>query len=67
MPGGGGGGGLPSNCSSTHLPRFTGEVRVGFEVTVSTLACVSRPPRAVPASDTRFHSPLSMPPGTFNP
>ena len=35
---GGGGGGAPSSCSSTHLPRFTGDVRVGFEVTVKTLA-----------------------------
>ncbi len=30
--GGGGGGGVPRIASSTHLPRFTGEVRVGFEV-----------------------------------
>ena len=43
--GGGGGGGVPSNCSSTHLPRFTGEVRVGFDVTVKMLACVINPPR----------------------
>ena len=43
--GGGGGGGVPSRLSSTHLPRLTGEVRVGFEVTVSTLAWVSMPPR----------------------
>ncbi len=26
-PGGGGGGGWPNNCSSTHSPRFVGEVR----------------------------------------
>ena len=32
--GGGGGGGVPRICSSTHLPRLTGEVRVGFEVKV---------------------------------
>ena len=35
--GGGGGGGVPRICSSTHLPRLTGEVRVGFEVSVRTL------------------------------
>ena len=29
-PGGGGGGGAPRTFSSTHLPRFTGEVRVGL-------------------------------------
>ena len=27
--GGGGGGGVPSNCSSTHLPRIVGAVRLG--------------------------------------
>ena len=33
------------SASRIHLPRFTGEVRVGFDVTVRTLACVSTPPR----------------------
>ncbi len=36
---------MPNRFSSTHLPRFTGEVRVGFDVTVNTLACVNTPPR----------------------
>src|SRR4051794_40220321 len=38
--GGGGGGGAPRSCSRTQRPRFTGEVRVGLDVTVSTLAWV---------------------------
>ena len=49
-PGGGGGGGVPSRFSSTHWPRFTGEVRLGAEVTVSTLPCPSRPRRAASVS-----------------
>ena len=36
--GGGGGGGDPSSASSSHLPRSTGEVRLGYDVAVSTLA-----------------------------
>ena len=43
--GGGGGGGELRICSSTHLPRFTGAVRVGFDVTVRMLAWVKMPPR----------------------
>ena len=31
----GGGGGAPRRFSSTHLPRITGEVRVGYDVTAS--------------------------------
>ena len=38
-PGGGGGGGVPRMFSSIHLPRLTGEVRVGFEVSARMLAC----------------------------
>ena len=45
-PGGGSGGGAPSRFSRIHLPRSTGEVRVAYEDTVSTLACVRTPPRA---------------------
>ena len=44
--GGGGGGGEPSICSNTQRPLLTGDVRVGLEVTVKTLACVRMPPRA---------------------
>ena len=47
-----GGGGVASRLSSTHLPRFTGEVRVGFEVSVRMLPWVSTPWRGVPASET---------------
>ena len=43
--GGGGGGGVPRSCWRIHWPRFTGEVRLGFEVSVRTLAWVSTPPR----------------------
>ena len=32
--GGGGGGGVPRICSKIHLPRSTGEVRVGWLVKV---------------------------------
>src|SRR5205823_11937758 len=35
--GGGGGGGALRMFSRIHLPRLTGEVRVGFDVTVSTV------------------------------
>src|SRR5262245_35459794 len=36
--GGGGGGGAFSNVSSIHLPRKTGDVRLAYDDTVSTLA-----------------------------
>ena len=36
MSGGGGGGGVPRMFSKTNTPRFTGEVRVGLEVTART-------------------------------
>ena len=41
--GGGGGGGAPSRFPSTHLPRSTGDVRFGYEVTVNRLAWPSSP------------------------
>ena len=50
---GGGGGGVPRMFFSTYAPRCTGDVRFGYEVTVSRLAWPSRPPRGVPASSTR--------------
>ena len=65
--GGAGGAGVPRMLSSTNRPRFTGEVRVGFEVTVRMLAWVSSPPRCVPSSETRFHSLPEKPPGTLIP
>ena len=57
--------GVPSICSSTQRPRFTGDVRVGFEVTVRMLACVSKPPRSPGCNDTRTNcGPLiGLPPG----
>ena len=51
--GGGGGGGSPSKFSRIQRPRFTGDVRVGLDVTVRMLPCVSNPPRGVPVSETR--------------
>ena len=36
--GGGGLGGMPRTWPRIHLPRFTGEVRVGLDVRVRTLA-----------------------------
>ena len=52
-PAGGGAGGAPRMFSRIHRPRFTGDVRVGFEVAVKTLAIVITPPREVPSSETR--------------
>ena len=43
--GGGGGTGAARMFSSSHLPRMVGEVRVGYDVTASTLALPSRPQR----------------------
>src|SRR4051794_34031989 len=43
--GGGGEGGEPRMFSRIHLPRLTGDVRVGLEVTVRTLPMVITPPR----------------------
>ena len=45
--------GAPRRFSSTHLPRKTGDVRVGYDVTIKMLPCVKMPPRSVPASETR--------------
>ena len=47
MSGGGGGAGVPSRLSRMNWPRFTGEVRVGLEVTSKIDACVSTPPRGL--------------------
>jgi hypothetical protein len=30
-------------------PRFTGDVRLGFEVTANNVACVNTPPRGLSA------------------
>ena len=35
--GGGGGGGIESSVSRMNLPRFTGDVRLAYDVTVSML------------------------------
>ena len=56
VPGGGGGGGASNKESNTHLPRLTGEVRVGFDVAVSTLACASTPPPRAASTGTRIIS-----------
>ena len=54
--GGGSGGGASSRLSSTHRPRSTGDVRVAYDETVSTLAWVSTPPRGVSLRSTRRNS-----------
>ena len=57
VPGGGSGGGAFSMFSRIHLPRSTGEVRVAYEDTVSTLACVRiAAARARPRVSTRRNS-----------
>ena len=50
---GGAGGGDPSTRSSSHLPRFTTEVRVEYEVRVRMLALPSSPARRSSGSTTR--------------
>ena len=50
---GGGGAGVPSTFSRIHWPRFTGEVRFGADVTVSTLPWPSSPRRSPSPSSTR--------------
>ena len=48
--GGGGGGGVPRMFSRIHLPRTTGEVRSGYDVTVRMLPWPSSPPRTLSGS-----------------
>src|SRR3954469_25412327 len=54
--GGGSGGGALSRLSRIHLPRRTGDVRVAYDDTVGTLACVSTPARGVSVNSTRRNS-----------
>src|SRR5262245_10612408 len=49
MAGGGGGGGEHRRRDSTHLPRLTGDVRLGLEVSVSRAAWDRSPKRCVAA------------------
>ena len=59
---GGGGGGVPRKLSRMNNPRFTGEVRVGFEVTANTLPMVNKPPRGLSGGSlTKRMSPPSTP------
>ena len=51
--GGGGGGGTPSRLSSIHLPRMTGDVRVGYDVTIRMLPWRRSPPRTPSSGRTR--------------
>ena len=51
--GGGGGTGAARMFSSSHLPRIVGEVRLGYDVTASTLALPSSPQRFSSVSVTR--------------
>ena len=59
--GGGGGGGWPMSRSMTQAPRTTGEVVVPFALTFKIAACVSRPPKGLPAGSAtlRMAEPLS--------
>src|SRR5207247_666695 len=47
--GGGGGGGVPRMFCRIHLPRITGEVRLGYAVASRMLPCPSKPPRMLSA------------------
>ena len=49
---GGGGGGVPRRFPRIQFPRMTGDVRVAYDVTVSTLPCRSNPPRSLFLSST---------------
>src|SRR5262249_14466137 len=51
--GGGGGGGVPRRFSRINFPLSTGEVRLGYDVTVRILPCPSSPRRFSSASLTR--------------
>ena len=53
MSGGGGGGGAPSMFASSHRPRIVTDVRLGYDVTVRTLAWPSSPPRVPSVNVTR--------------
>src|SRR6267378_2541089 len=56
--GGGGGGGAPTRFSSTHFPRSTGDVRLAYEETVSTLAWPSSPPRCASLANKTLRNSL---------
>ena len=51
---GGGATSWHSNWPRIHLPRKTGDVDVGCEVTVRNDACVRKPPRCVDGSSVTF-------------
>src|SRR4029453_10726524 len=51
--GGGGEGGTPRRFVRIHLPRSTGDVRFGYEVTVRMLAWPNSPRRASDGTATR--------------
>ena len=57
---GGGGGGSASMLSRIHLPRLTGEVRVGLEVSIRMLACVNTPRRPSVRATRWNSSPLTL-------
>ena len=61
LPGGGAGGGASRRLSRIHLPRLTGEVRVGFEVSARMLAWPSRPWRRGSPTGTRCSSSSKSP------
>ena len=63
MSGGGGGVGVPRMFSRRNWPRFTGEVRVGFDVTIKTPAWVSIPPRGLPSGSVTLRKSRPVTPG----
>jgi len=52
------------NIFEHEKPRFTGEVRVGFDVTVSTVPCVSTPPRGLSGGRVTRRQRIAFTPGT---
>ena len=60
MFGGGAGGGVPSRFSRIHLPRTTGDVRSGYDVTVRMLPCPSRPPRRLSGGSVDAPEPAAL-------
>ena len=63
MSGGGGGAGVPRMLSRMNWPRFTGEVRAGFEVTARIDPCVSTPPRGLSLGSVTWRISLPSTPG----
>ena len=59
---GGGGAGFPRMFSRRKSPRLTGDVRVGLDVTASTVPMVSTPPRGLSGGNltSRISGPVTL-------